>query len=123
MPGYGARYWAERTPSARRQTYPVFRSVARTDVVVIGGGLVGATAAYVFAKAGLDVVLLEAGRVASGATASGLGALLPEPDASFVETERAVGLRTARGAWRLARHGSLDMAATLRRIGARCDLT
>jgi glycine/D-amino acid oxidase-like deaminating enzyme len=122
MPGYGARYWAERTASARRPAYPSFRSDREADVVIIGGGIVGVTAAYVMAKGGLDVLLLEAGRLASGATAGGLGAILPEPDAWLRDVEAASGRRTARAAWTEARRSAREMAALLRKIGSRSDL-
>jgi glycine/D-amino acid oxidase-like deaminating enzyme len=123
MPGYGARYWAERTPVGRRATYPAFRGEHRADVVVIGGGIVGATAAYVLAKGGLDVILLEAERVASGSTSAGLGAILPEPDAWFRDVQAAAGARVARTAWQEARRSALDMAALLKRIGAHAELS
>lgn len=122
MPGYGARYWAERTPTSRRLTYPVLRGDQHADVVVIGGGLVGATAAYVLAKGGLDVILLEANRIANGATASGLGAILPEPDAWFREVEAAAGLKVARTAWQEARRSGLEMGSLLKRLDTRVDL-
>src|SRR3954471_16497358 len=54
MPGYGSRYWAERTGSARRRTFPKLKGEQTADVVVIGGGLTGCTAAYALAAAGLD---------------------------------------------------------------------
>jgi glycine/D-amino acid oxidase-like deaminating enzyme len=38
----------------------------RTDVVVIGGGIVGITTALLLKEAGVRVVLLEAGRLARG---------------------------------------------------------
>jgi glycine/D-amino acid oxidase-like deaminating enzyme len=101
----------------------VFRGEREADVVVIGGGIVGATAAYVLAKGGLDVVLLEAERVGSGATAGGIGAILPEPDASFRDVQAACGIRTARTAWQEARRSALDMAAAIKRLGVRCDLS
>lgn len=44
------------------------RGATTADVTVVGGGIVGVTVASDLAAAGLDVVLLEAGRVASGAT-------------------------------------------------------
>src|SRR6185437_10490846 len=38
-------------------------------VVVIGSGIVGSSAAYECAKAGADVLVLEAGRIAGGTSA------------------------------------------------------
>jgi glycine/D-amino acid oxidase-like deaminating enzyme len=122
VPGYGHRYWAERTRAARRRTYPALRRDTTADVVVIGGGLTGATAAYVLASAGLDVVLVEAERLAGGGTANGLGAILPEPAESFRDVEAACGRRVARTAWRETRRSMLDMAAAIRRLPAHKDL-
>jgi gamma-glutamylputrescine oxidase len=122
MPGYGSRYWAERTPARRRHAHPKFKGETTADVVVIGGGLTGCTAAYVLAAGGLDVVLVEADRIASGSTAGSLGAILPVPDAGFAATERAVGRRTARVAWKEAHRSARELASALRRLRIRCDL-
>jgi glycine/D-amino acid oxidase-like deaminating enzyme len=92
------------------------------DVVVIGGGLIGCAAAYALAVADADVVLLESDRLAGGATAGGIGAIVPQPDASFLATEQAAGLRVARNAWQETRRSGLELAATLRKLGVRCDL-
>jgi gamma-glutamylputrescine oxidase len=122
MPGYGKSYWTERTPPSRRRSYPAYRGQREADVVIIGGGLTGCTAAGVFARAGHDVVLLEAGRLASGATAGGLGAIVPQPDAWWRSVEETSGVRVARAAWSAARRSALDLAAALRRQRVRCDL-
>jgi len=122
MPGYGARYWAERTAANRRRSHPKFKGSATADAVVIGGGLTGATAAFVLASGGLNVTLLEAGRLAEGATAGALGAILPEPDASFRSVEAAAGRRVARGAWEEAQRGAREFAAALRKLPTKCDL-
>jgi glycine oxidase len=47
----------------------------RADVVVVGGGIVGATIAYVLAKEGLDVCILERDSIGSGATGHGHGVI------------------------------------------------
>jgi outer membrane protein OmpA-like peptidoglycan-associated protein len=46
MPGYGARYWADRTPTSRRRSYPKFRGEHTAAAVVIGGGLTGAAVGH-----------------------------------------------------------------------------
>ena len=119
---YGARYWSERTPASRRRAHPVLRGQHESDVVVIGGGLVGATAAYVLAHAGARVMLVEANRMAEGATAGGLGLITPEPDTWFRSAAAMRGRRVAKPAWQQAKHGAADLAVLLRRLKIKCDL-
>jgi glycine/D-amino acid oxidase-like deaminating enzyme len=64
------------------------------DVLVIGGGIVGAASAYYLAKAGRNVVLLEAERLAYGATGRNLGFIWVHtrkkgPELDLVMTTRA----------------------------------
>ena len=51
------------------------------DVIVIGGGLIGACAAWQLAERGADVMLLERGALASGATSRSQGLLVPSDHA------------------------------------------
>jgi glycine/D-amino acid oxidase-like deaminating enzyme len=90
---------------------------------VIGGGLTGTTAAYVLANAGMRVMLLEAERVADGSTAGGLGAILPQPDATFRGVEAAAGRRVARTAWEIAQKSAADFAAALKKLPTKADVT
>ena len=76
-----------------------FRGEVETDVVVVGGGLTGCACAWSFASAGVKVVLLEADRIAGGATAASTGLIREDFDASFQETSAAHGLRAARTLW------------------------
>jgi glycine/D-amino acid oxidase-like deaminating enzyme len=78
-------------------------------------------AAYVMAKGGLDVILVEADRIATGGTSSGLGAIVPQPDLTFRTTADAIGLRAARTAWKETRLSALDLASTLRKLRIKCD--
>src|SRR4051794_35484165 len=47
---------------------PPLEDRVRADVAILGGGIVGVTAALLLKEAGKHVVLLEAGRLASGVT-------------------------------------------------------
>ena len=70
-----------------------FRS--RPDILVVGGGILGVATAAACAQAGLgSVLLIETGRLGTGATGGATGLLIPEPHQwsdpePFVDLERA----------------------------------
>jgi glycine/D-amino acid oxidase-like deaminating enzyme len=127
---YGRRIWDDRTPMAKRPSssrWPKWKASRdpggnEADIVIVGGGLMGAAAAYAFASAGYDTVLFEAARVAGGATAGSAGVMLPAYDGAFPAHVSAHGLRAARRMWQDARKGTLEFASLLKRLGIRCDL-
>ena len=53
---------------ATSETYPAAAGRIQADVCIVGGGLAGLTAALKLARSGRKVVLLEAQRVAWGAS-------------------------------------------------------
>ena len=122
MPGYGARYWADRTADNRRRAHPKIKGAHKADAVVIGGGLTGATAAYVLASGGLDVVLVEAEEIAAGSTAGSPGIIAPEPDAWVRTVEPEAGRFSSRTAWNEAQKAAGDFARALRKLDIKCDL-
>jgi len=62
----GGSIWIETGPEQR--SFPALEESLSTEVVVIGGGIVGITTALLLSEAGTDVVLLEANRLARGVT-------------------------------------------------------
>lgn len=116
-------FWFDAFPKSRRPSYPRLRGAHETQVVIVGGGLTGAACALAFATARVDVVLLEAEVVGGGATAGSDGLLREGFSASFHETAALHGLKTTRALWEGLRRGSLDLAATLRRLNIRCQMT
>jgi len=73
-----------------------------THVVVVGGGIAGASTAYHLANAGVRTVLLERGRIGEGATAAAVGVLSPPLRQPFDETVHFRGADTARRIWEFA---------------------
>ncbi len=52
--------WVATTPSTN---YPALSENMKTDVVVVGGGIVGITTAFLLKQAGVQVILIESGRI------------------------------------------------------------
>jgi glycine/D-amino acid oxidase-like deaminating enzyme/nitrite reductase/ring-hydroxylating ferredoxin subunit len=65
LPGRAASYWIE---TAVGPEYPAAPPNYRADVVVIGGGIAGLTAAHLLKRAGKTVVVIEGGRIAADVT-------------------------------------------------------
>jgi len=120
---YGISYWLDQFPASRTPSFPRHRGHLDVDVTIVGGGLTGCITAYVFAAAGVKVALFTDGRVGEGATAGSFGLLRQETDPEFQQLAAMHGLRATRRLWQSARRGSLDLAAAIRRLDLKCQLT
>jgi glycine/D-amino acid oxidase-like deaminating enzyme/nitrite reductase/ring-hydroxylating ferredoxin subunit len=58
-------YWIDSTEAT---AYPSLHGDRLADVVVVGGGITGLTTAYLLARAGVHVMVVEARRICAGAT-------------------------------------------------------
>ena len=65
LPHIPKSYWRE------KQSQPFYSSVesnVSTDILIVGAGIVGVTAAYLLAKEGANVSVIEGSSIASGTT-------------------------------------------------------
>jgi len=65
LPGRFESLWLETTEETE---FPELQAGIEVDTVVVGGGIVGITTAYLLKEAGQKVALLESGRIASDVT-------------------------------------------------------
>ena len=119
---YGTSYWLDRFPSSRRPSYPRHRGTLQVEVAVVGGGSLGCATAYVLAAAGVDVALFEQGRLAHAQAGRGTGVVVHEPEPFFYKLAKQHGVRDARHIYQIARRGSLEYVAALKRLRIECGL-
>jgi glycine/D-amino acid oxidase-like deaminating enzyme len=122
MTKYGRSPWLDGFPKSRVPSYPRHRGSMEIEAVIVGGGLTGCAAAYAFATAGVKVMLLEAGQIGRGSTASDAGWIADDPGIALADLERLLGVRDARRAWQAWRRAALDFATLLRRLDVKCSL-
>jgi gamma-glutamylputrescine oxidase len=95
------RSWYEDTAGPRPE-YPALDGDAQADVVIIGGGFTGLSAAAHLAKSGVDVVLIDANRFGDGASGRNGGQLGTGQRGSLDELEAAYGWTRAKALFDLA---------------------
>jgi gamma-glutamylputrescine oxidase len=100
---YGGSWYAATMVDAPLR--PPLTSDCDVDVCVIGGGLAGLTTAREIALSGWSVVLLEAGRIAGGASGRNTGFVLPGFAANPDSIIERVGFDRAKDLWALAQSG------------------
>jgi glycine/D-amino acid oxidase-like deaminating enzyme len=122
MTKYGKSPWIDQFATSRVPAYPRQRGAIATGVAIVGGGLTGCATAYAFAAAGVKVALVEAGRIGRGSAGAAVGWIAEDPGTSFVEVEKALGVRSARYMFRAWRRAALDFTALLRRLDVKCHL-
>ncbi len=88
------------------------------DVCVIGGGLAGLTTAREVARSGWSVVLLEAGRLAAGASGRNTGFVLPGFGADADRLIERVGFERTKDLWSLSQAGVDYVRETIAAEGA-----
>ncbi|QDZ01649.1 FAD-binding oxidoreductase [Nitratireductor mangrovi] len=105
--------WYEAS-AGERPSYASLDGDARADVIIIGGGFTGLSAAAHLAKAGADVVLIEAHRFGDGASGRNGGQMGTGQRAWAEDLEAELGLSRARALFDLAEEAKahlLDFAA------------
>jgi glycine/D-amino acid oxidase-like deaminating enzyme/nitrite reductase/ring-hydroxylating ferredoxin subunit len=85
--------WSATSPAIRASS---LASSIRADVCVVGAGIAGMTTAYLLAREGKSVIIIEKNKIGQGETSHTSAHLSNEVDARYVAIERLHGERGAR---------------------------
>ena len=108
------RSWYEDT-AGKRPEYPALDGDTSTDVAIIGGGFTGLSAAVHLARAGVDVVLVDAHRFGDGASGRNGGQMGTGQRGDVEEIEAEYGFERSKALFDLAEEAKahlLDFAET-----------
>ncbi len=102
--------------------YPSLRGTSGCDVCVVGAGYTGLSAAFHLAEMGYDVILLEANKVAWGASGRNGGQLGSGQRVDQDELQRMLGTELSMQLWKLAEESKKTVKALINRFNIQCDL-
>lgn len=113
-------YYAAST--GRMPDYPVLRGQQSADVCVVGAGLTGASCALELAERGYSVIVLEANRVAWGASGRSGGQMIFGYSCGESALEKMLGSSDARRLWDMSLEAVELIRQRVGKYGIECDL-
>lgn len=111
--------WIDTTPGTN---YPALRGDAEADVVIVGGGITGITAAYLLSREGKSVVLLEKGRIVMSETGHTTAHIIEATDADYRDLIKQHGQEGARMNTEAVRLSIALIRSTVDELGIDCGL-
>jgi len=109
-------FWYLNTTKAKPLTSDI-----STDVLVVGGGMAGLTAAQAFHAKGYKVVLIEKNYCGAGASGKSSGFITPDSELSLFEFTRIFGQDTGKKLWNLIGAGVTTIANNIQNYNVDCD--
>lgn len=106
-----------------KRTYPPLQSNMSVDVVIVGGGITGLTAAYLLKQAGKKVAVLEAAQIGSGVTSYTTAHVTEVLDVRFQDMITRFGLAKAKAVATSQRAAIEHIAAIVEREKINCDFS
>jgi len=113
-------YWLDSTPAS---SYPKLENDHAADILVIGAGMTGLTAAYLLAKKGRKVTIIDSGNIWSGETGRTTAHLTEEFDAGYAQIEKLHGEKNAKLMLKSQRAALQFIDETVRELNVDCEFS
>jgi glycine/D-amino acid oxidase-like deaminating enzyme len=119
LPGVADCCWAA---TASHESYPHLKKSTRTDVAIVGAGIVGLTAAYVLSRAGARVAVLEGLRVGGQVTGRSSAKITSQHSLIYRHLRDTFSIDIARLYAEANRAGVDQIRVWIRELAINCDL-
>jgi glycine/D-amino acid oxidase-like deaminating enzyme/nitrite reductase/ring-hydroxylating ferredoxin subunit len=111
--------WLESRPPME---FPRLEADAHADVLVVGGGITGLTAAYLLGQAGRSVMVVERDTIGGGETGHTTAHVTYVTDTRLPELEKRFGRDHAQAVWDAGASAMAEIQAIVQREAIDCEL-
>jgi gamma-glutamylputrescine oxidase len=115
-------WWITTLAGLQFEIAPPLKADIEADVLIIGGGMTGVSAAMEFIGKGLKVVLLEQNILGGSTTGRSAGFLTPDSELELAQLERRFGVEGAKEIWEVPCKGIESIIANIKDHNISCDL-
>ncbi|WNR43750.1 FAD-dependent oxidoreductase [Paenibacillus roseipurpureus] len=121
LPQFPKSFWLESVDAIPQ--FPSLTADLKTEVVVIGAGITGITTAYLLAKRGVKVVVLQAGRILEGTTGHTTAKLTTQHGLIYHEFLSHFGEEKTRLYYEANHEALMFIRQTVEELGIECQFT
>ena len=101
---------------------PPLREEITSDVLIVGAGIAGLSAALRLMDSGKKIVLLERNICGGSTTGKSAGFLTPESELELAQLVRRFGPKGAKDLWEVATKGANIIVSNIKKYNIKCDL-
>ena len=115
--------WWFTTLLVKQFTYcPPLNKDIKCDVLVVGGGMSGISAAAEFLRQGLKVVVIDKNIIGGSSTGRSAGFLTPDSELELHQLVRRYGVEAAREIWEMPCRGIDRLVENIKKFEVECGL-
>src|ERR1700756_6037021 len=115
-------WWFTTLLGSKDAMLPPLRKDIKADVVIVGAGAAGISAAYALMKKGVKIVMLEKNIFGGNTSGKSAGFLTPDSELELAQLIRRFGLKGAADVWHVATTGITMMVDRIHEHNIPCDL-
>jgi gamma-glutamylputrescine oxidase len=115
-------WWYTTLLGTNQPMQPPLAEDIKTNIVVVGAGMAGLSAAYRLMGKGYKVVLIERNICGGSSTGKSAGFLTPDSELELSQLIRRFGLSGGRDLWEVATMGVNLITSNVQKYGISCDL-